>query len=153
MDYEEYKQELFKLNGRVQATPPSAIFGELVLGLLTEIEEVLVYAPGTESLAHEVGDACAYIALIEDCMERWGFGVPYFAGAECNISGLTKAAHRILRGDKKKDWAGDFQHTLQGVKLYLLNTVEPFSSEEEVYALNIVKLKKRINQLGTFAKD
>jgi hypothetical protein len=155
MNYAEYKEALlsFAFNKRVTSVKPESIFGELVLGLLTELDEILVYYAGEESLAHEVGDACAYIALIETCLEQWGYKPIVVPNGCIDIDGLTKAAHRCLRGDKNQDWLLVFQKNMAATKTYILNMVETEATEEQVYTLNIAKLQNRIDQLGTLAKD
>jgi hypothetical protein len=155
MNYDKYREILlsFAFNKRVTSVKPAEIFGELVLGLLTELDEVLVYYPGEETLAHEVGDACAYMALIETCIEQWGYRPIVVKQGRLDIVGLTKAAHRTLRGDQKQDWLMIFLENMAATKTYILNMVEPYATEEQVYALNIAKLQNRINKLGTLAKD
>jgi hypothetical protein len=160
MNYEEYKAELLKFPQVVLDNPFSTALVQLTCGFLSETVELEDFANGTESEELELGDMIAYFTLIDVLCEQHNVSMPWAFGTKVPHSEFFQPLERVMRGDTRENWVDKLLTLINSMYSHYINIelsrryacgVNPDLSD--VYKKNIAKLQKRINKLGTFAKD
>jgi hypothetical protein len=160
MNYEEYKTALLKFPQEVLDKPFSTALVQLTNGFLSEIVELEDFVNGTESEELELGDMVAYYALIEELCAQRNVSTRWALGTKITYSEFFQIVERVMRGDTRRDWVSILLTKVSamynyyiGVELSRRYACGVNLSLDNVYEMNIAKLQKRIDELGTFAKD